>query len=76
MRQKTQNVLGTSLVVRTPVAKTHTPKAGGLGSILGQGTRSHITQLRVYMLHLKKSHMPHQRWKIPRGATKTRQINN
>ena len=54
MRQKTQNVLGTSLVVKTPVAKTHTPKAGGLGSILGQGTRSHITQLRVCMLHLKK----------------------
>ena len=36
--------------------RLHTPNAGGLGS-LGQGTRSHMPQLRVCMLQLK-SHMP------------------
>ena len=30
------------------------PNVGGLGSIPGQGTRSHTTQLRVCMLELKK----------------------
>ena len=35
--------------------RLHTPNAGGLGSILGQGTRLHRPQLRVYMLQLKIS---------------------
>ncbi|TEA37484.1 hypothetical protein DBR06_SOUSAS8810006, partial [Sousa chinensis] len=38
----------------------HTPNAGGPGSIPGQGTRSHMPQLRVLMLQLK----------IPHAATK------
>ena len=37
-----------------------TPNAGALGSILGQGTRSHVPQLRFCMPQLK----------IPRVATK------
>ena len=36
-----------------PVARIHAPNAGGLGSIPGQGTRSHMSQLRVRMLQLK-----------------------
>ena len=39
----------------------HAPKAGGLGSIPGQGARSHMLQLIVHMPQLK----------IPRAATKT-----
>ena len=35
-----------------PVPKT--PSTGGLGSILPQGTRSHMLQLRVYLLQLKR----------------------
>ena len=38
-----------------------TPNAGGLGSIPGQGTRSHMLQRRIRALQLK----------IPRAATKT-----
>ena len=34
--------------------RLHTPNAGGLGSIPGQETRSHMSPLRVYMLQLKK----------------------
>ena len=30
------------------------PNAGGLGSIPGQGTRSHMLQLRVHVPQLKK----------------------
>ena len=43
------------------------PTAGGPGSIPGQGTRSHLPQLRVHMLKLR----------LPHTATKTRgsQIN-
>ena len=33
--------------------RLHTPNAEGLGSIPGQGTRSHMPQLRVRMLQLK-----------------------
>ena len=33
--------------------RLYTPNAGGLGSIPGQGSRSHMLQLRVYMLRLK-----------------------
>ncbi|TEA33613.1 hypothetical protein DBR06_SOUSAS3910181, partial [Sousa chinensis] len=43
-----------SLVVQW--LRLHAPKAGGLGSIPGQGTRSHMPQLRVCMLQLKILH--------------------
>ena len=36
-----------------PVARTPAPNAGGLGSIPGQGTGSHMPQLRVHMLQLR-----------------------
>ena len=49
---------GTSLVVQW--LSLHTPNAGGRGSIPGQGTRSHIPQLRVCMPQLE----------IPHAATK------
>ena len=42
------------------------PDAGGLGSIPGQGNRSHMLQLRVCM--------PQGRWKILCAATKTKHI--
>ena len=45
---------GTSLVVQW--LRLHAPNAGGLGSISGQGTRSHMVQLRV--------HMPQQRSRV------------
>ena len=57
-----ETALGTSL---TQWLRLHVPKAGGLGSIPGQGTSSHMPQLRVHMLQLK----------ILRAATKTNQIN-
>ena len=44
----------TSLVVQW--LRLHAPNAGGLGSIPGQGTESHMTQLRVRMLQLKILH--------------------
>ncbi|TEA37609.1 hypothetical protein DBR06_SOUSAS5310036, partial [Sousa chinensis] len=56
-------VLGTSLVVQW--LRLHTPNAGGLGSIPGQGTRSHTSQLRVRMLQLKNLHAAS---KIPRAT--------
>ena len=34
----------------------HVPNAGGLGLILGQGTRSHMLQLRAHMPQLKILH--------------------
>ena len=43
--------LGTSLVVQW--LRLHTPNAGGLGSIPGQGTRSHMLQLSVRILQPK-----------------------
>ena len=57
--------LGTSLVVQW--LRLHSPSAGGPGSIPGQGTRSHMPQLRGYVLQPKILHT----------ATKTRcsQIN-
>ena len=58
--------LGTSLVV--PWLRLHTPNAGGLGSIPGQGTRSHMSQLRVRMPHLK---IPNATKKIPHATSKT-----
>ena len=33
--------------------RIHAPKAGGLGSISGQGTRSHMMQLGIQILQLK-----------------------
>ena len=42
---------GNSLVVQW--LRLHTPNARDLGSIPGQGTRSHMLQLSVRMLHLK-----------------------
>ena len=43
--------LWTSLVVQW--VRLHAPNAGGPGLIPGQGTRSHMPQLRVLMLQLK-----------------------
>ncbi|TEA39003.1 hypothetical protein DBR06_SOUSAS1710095, partial [Sousa chinensis] len=43
-----------SLVVQWLIL--HAPNAGGPGSISGQGTRSHMPQLRVCMLQLKIPH--------------------
>ena len=56
---------GTSLVVQW--LRLHAPNAGGMGSIPGQGTRSHMLPLRVHMPQLKILH----------ATTKTRyrQIN-
>ena len=51
-------IQGTSLLVQWQ--RFHAPSAGGPGSIPGQGTRSHILQLRVRMPQLK----------IPHAATK------
>ena len=45
------------------------PNAGGLGSIPGQGTRSHMLQLRVHVPQLKKDPAC-PNWKIPHAATK------
>ncbi|TEA25801.1 hypothetical protein DBR06_SOUSAS1210090, partial [Sousa chinensis] len=42
-----------------------TPNAGDLGSIPGQGTRSHMLQLRVHMRQLK---IPYATMKIPCAA--------
>ena len=53
---------GTSLVVQR--LRLRTPNAGGPGSIPGQGTRSHMLQLKI----------PHTTRKILRATTKTRRI--
>ena len=52
--------VGTSLVVKW--LRLCTPKAGGLGSIPGQGTRSHMLQLRFHMLQLKILCAPTKTW--------------
>ena len=44
LREQRKLGLGTSLVVQWP--RLHTPHAGALGSIPGQGTRSHMLQVR------------------------------
>ena len=59
--------LGTSLVVQW--LRHHASNAGGPGSIPGQGTRSHMLQLRVRILQLKILHVTA---KILRTATRTR----
>ena len=51
--------LGTSLVVQW--LRLCAPNAGGPGLIPGQGTRSHMPQLRVHMPQLKRSHVPQLR---------------
>ena len=56
---------GTSRVVQW--LRLHTSNAGGLGLIPGQGTKSHMLQLRVCMPQ-QIFHMP--QLKIPRAATK------
>ncbi|TEA33101.1 hypothetical protein DBR06_SOUSAS18610013, partial [Sousa chinensis] len=52
-----------SLVVQW--LRLHTPNAGGPGSISGQGTRSHMLQLRVRMLQLKIPHATTKRSRVP-----------
>ena len=47
--------------------RLHAPNAGGLGSIPGQGTRSHMPQVRVRMPQLRVC-MP--QLKIPHATTK------
>ena len=49
---------GTSLVLHW--LRLHTPNAGDLGSIPGQGTRSHMLQLRFHMPQQKISHATRQ----------------
>ena len=65
--------------------RTCSSNAGGPSSIPGQGTRSHMPQLRVDMTQLKllhalteRSHMTQLKAKILCATTKTwhRQINN
>ena len=71
--------MGTSLVVQW--LRLHAPNAGGPDSIPGQGTRSHMAQLRVCMPQLKipraTTKIPHVATKVSRAATKTQsnQIN-
>ena len=52
-------MLETSLVVQW--LRLHAPNAGSLGLIPGQGTRSHMMQLRVCMLQLEEARMQQQR---------------
>ena len=47
----TCKIFRTSLVVQW--TRLHAPNAGGLGLIPGQGTKSHVPQLRVDILQLK-----------------------
>ena len=59
-----ENDLGTSLVVQW--LRLSAPNAGSPGSIPGQGTRSHMPQLRVHMPQLK----------VPHAATKDPECHN
>ena len=43
--------IGTSLVVHW--LRLHAPNAGGLGSIPGQGSRSHMLKIRVHIAGTK-----------------------
>ena len=47
--------VGTSLVVQW--LRLHTPNAGGPGSIPGQGTRSHMQQLKILYAATKTWHI-------------------
>ena len=51
---------GISLVIQW--LRLCTPNAGGPGLIPGQGTRSHMLQLRVHMLRLKILHAATKNW--------------
>ena len=42
--------------------RVHAPSAGGLGLIPGQGTRSHMPQLRVLTLQRKMQHAATKAW--------------
>ena len=55
--------MGTSRV--TQWLRLRTPNAGDPGSIPGQGTRSHMPQLRVCMLQLKTPHAASKRSHVP-----------
>ena len=55
--QKQRQKMGTSLVAQW--LRLCAPGAGGMGLIPGQGTRSHMPQLRVYMFQVIRSHMLH-----------------
>ena len=46
-----------------PVAKTLCSQCTGTGSILGQGTRSHMPQLRAHMPHLKDPEYCKKDWR-------------
>ena len=61
--------MGNSLVVRW--LRLHVPNAGGLFSILGQGTRSHMLQTKSLNATTKRSCMSQWRSKILWVATKT-----
>ena len=54
--KKKQLTLGTSLVVQW--LRLHAPNAGGLGSIPGQGTGSHMPQLKDPEYHNKDTVCP------------------
>ena len=58
------SIFGTSLVVQW--LRLQAPNAGGLGSIAGQGSRSHMPQKRIRMPVPKDP-----RLKIPCATTKT-----
>ena len=60
---------GTSLVVQW--LGLCAPNAGGPGSITGQGTRSHVPQLRVRMLQLKRYCTRQRRSRVPQLRTDT-----
>ena len=77
--RKSKRKLGTSLVAQW--LRLRVPNAGGLGSIPGQGTRSHMPQLKIPYAATKIPHaamkIPHAATKMPRATTKTsrNQIN-
>ena len=58
----TVKIIGSSLVVQW--LRLQAPNAGGSGLIPGQGTGSHMPQVRVHMLQLKISHAATKRSQI------------
>ena len=59
---KSLHIQGTSLVAQW--VRLSTPNSGGLGLIPGQGTGSHMLQLKI-------THATTKKWKIPSVITKT-----
>ena len=55
MKQSQEWITRTSLLIQW--LRLWASSAGGLGSIPGQGARSHMLQLRVHMLQLKLPHV-------------------